>query len=398
MRSARRSISCAARRVNVSSRIRSGATPFSSRCATRCASVLVLPVPAPAMMSSGPAEKPATARRAVRGGVILSGIQALGERVDRRVSTWTCAFMGALSWPKTVYKNRRTMCARLTRERPTTMRSTQSCVSPAPRLLAGCTFAAGTLPKPAVSAIRAGHLVDVTNGQGRRRPGDPRARRSHRSGRRRRLPSRIPAGAKVIDLSAYTVLPGLIDTHTHITGDPTLPPYLRLRHVRAAHRAEGRGLRAADAARGHHDDSRRRRGRLQRRRRARRDQRRRHSRAAHPRVRSGARHHRRALRRQHARAGIQPLRRRRRRRRRRRAARSPPQRQVRRRRHQVLRHRRRVLQGRHARRAAVHVPGNAGADRRSAHGRPQGRGARARRERHQGRRSAPASTRSSTRA
>ena len=42
--------------------------------------------------------------------------------------------------------------------------------------------------------------------------------------------------------------------------------------------------------------------------------------------------------------------------------------------------------------------GNAGADRRSAHGRPQGRRARARRERHQGRRSARASTRSSTRA
>ena len=44
----------AARRVNVSSRMRSGRTPDSTRCATRCASVLVLPVPAPAMISSGP--------------------------------------------------------------------------------------------------------------------------------------------------------------------------------------------------------------------------------------------------------------------------------------------------------------------------------------------------------
>ena len=32
---------------------RRGSAPFSTRCATRCVSVLVLPVPAPAMISSG---------------------------------------------------------------------------------------------------------------------------------------------------------------------------------------------------------------------------------------------------------------------------------------------------------------------------------------------------------
>ncbi len=54
----RRIISCAARRVKVSIRMRAGSTPFSTRCAVRCARVLVLPVPAPAKMSSGPASTP----------------------------------------------------------------------------------------------------------------------------------------------------------------------------------------------------------------------------------------------------------------------------------------------------------------------------------------------------
>jgi hypothetical protein len=53
-RCARLVISAAARRVKVSSRIRSGRVLVTIRCATRCASVLVFPVPAPAMIRSGP--------------------------------------------------------------------------------------------------------------------------------------------------------------------------------------------------------------------------------------------------------------------------------------------------------------------------------------------------------
>lgn len=69
--------------------------------------------------------------------------------------------------------------------------------------------------------IRAGKLVDVRSGkvltdQLIRIDGD----RIVEVGTFTALSARVPAGVKVIDLSQATVLPGLIDCHTHLTSDP----------------------------------------------------------------------------------------------------------------------------------------------------------------------------------
>ena len=76
---------------------------------------------------------------------------------------------------------------------------------------------AGPLDGQDLIAIRAGRLVDVARGEVR--ANQVILVRGERIEAVQAGTVPIPRGARVIDLSAHTVTPGLIDLHAHLIGD-----------------------------------------------------------------------------------------------------------------------------------------------------------------------------------
>src|SRR5256884_4486170 len=79
------------------------------------------------------------------------------------------------------------------------------------KLIGTIIFLAATADAQQLTVIKAGTLIDGTSSQ-------PRRNQTIviRGNRIESVGGEAPAGARVIDLSNMTVLPGLIDTHTHI--------------------------------------------------------------------------------------------------------------------------------------------------------------------------------------
>lgn len=85
----------------------------------------------------------------------------------------------------------------------------------------------------AVTVVTAAHMLDPAKGVTVHNPvvviGDDGRVVSLTSGSAAR--PEIPAGAKRVDMGDVTILPGLIDMHVHLTGDPTLSGYQGLEYT-----------------------------------------------------------------------------------------------------------------------------------------------------------------------
>jgi imidazolonepropionase-like amidohydrolase len=82
-------------------------------------------------------------------------------------------------------------------------------------LLVLCLPSSLVAEEAAVSALRCGHLLDPASGSV-----TEGVVVAIRGGRIESVGHDVPAGAKVVDLSRYTCLPGLIDSHTHVMLEP----------------------------------------------------------------------------------------------------------------------------------------------------------------------------------
>ena len=105
--------------------------------------------------------------------------------------------------------------------------------------------AAAPAEEPSVVAVRAARLLDVRAGRYVERPVVV-----VRGGRIESIGTSAPAGARTIDLGGRTLLPGLIDAHTHVLlqGDATEPEYqYQILQEYPAHRV-ARAVRAVKIA------------------------------------------------------------------------------------------------------------------------------------------------------
>jgi imidazolonepropionase-like amidohydrolase len=90
-------------------------------------------------------------------------------------------------------------------------------------ILLACAAGAADAPAPALTALQCGHLIDTANGK---MLGATTI--LIEGGRIKDVLSgaQSPAGAKSVDLSTQTCMPGLIDAHVHLTGETSRSQYV----------------------------------------------------------------------------------------------------------------------------------------------------------------------------